>query len=113
MPTPPMKRKNENVYGSCATADPTAETLNRIPTQSRTFLLPYLSVGIPPKSAPTTVPHNAIDITNNPWNQGEISVVCQTSLMGWLAPEITTVSKPKINPANAAMIEIPNVPPDD
>jgi len=27
-------------------------------------------VGIPPKMAPTTVPHSAIDITNNPWNPG-------------------------------------------
>src|SRR5688572_30287418 len=95
-----MKRKKENVYGSCASAEPTADTLNRIPIHSSTFFRPYCSVGRPPVREPNTVPHKAIDIIKNPWNQGE---VCHNSLMGRLAPEITTVSKPKIKPANAAM----------
>ena len=57
---------------------------------------------MPPNKAPTTVPHNAIDIIKKPWNHGE---VFHNSFIGRLAPEITTVSKPNMNPANAAMID--------
>ena len=61
-----MNLKNENVYGSCASAEPMAEAVNRIPIQSNTFFLPYLSVGLPPKIEPTTVPQSAIDMMKNP-----------------------------------------------
>jgi hypothetical protein len=46
-----------------------------------------------------------MDIMKNPWNRGD---VCHNSLIGRLAPEITTVSNPKIKPARAAINEIPN-----
>src|SRR5205085_3935408 len=86
-------------------ADPSAEILKKIPIHNNTFLRPYFWVGSPPKMAPTTVPHKAIDIIKKPWNQGE---VCHNSFIGRLAPEMTTVSKPKIKPARAAISEIPN-----
>jgi hypothetical protein len=37
-----------------------------------------------------------------PWNNGDVS---HNFFMGSLAPEITTVSNPKIKPARAATIE--------
>src|SRR5205809_675785 len=76
-----------------------------MPIQINTFFLPYFCVGIPPHKAPTTVPHKAIDIIKKPWNHGE---VCHNSWMGLSAPEITTVSNPKIKPARAAVKEMPN-----
>ena len=63
-------------------------------------------MGIPPKIDPASVHHSAIDIIKNPWNQGEISVVCHKSFIGWLAPDITTVSNPKMKPARAAVKEM-------
>ena len=66
----------------------------------RVFLRPMRFVGIPPANEPNTVPHSAIDMMKTPWNQAE---VCQSSLMGALAPEITTVSKPNKNPASATV----------
>ena len=43
-----------------------AERLNKIPIQTNTFFRPNFCVGIPPNMAPTTVPHNAIDMIKNP-----------------------------------------------
>jgi hypothetical protein len=54
---------------------------------------------------PNTVPHKAMDMMKKPWNQGE---VCHSALMGKLAPDMTTVSNPKMKPARAAMSEMPN-----
>ena len=79
------------------------EIVNNAPIQISTFFLPYFCVGIPPKMAPITVPHKAMDMIKNPWKRGE---VCQRFLMGRLAPEITTVSNPKIKPARAAVSEM-------
>src|SRR6476620_8903498 len=93
------------MYGSVASAEPKEDTVKKIPTQIRTFFLPYFWVGHPPVNAPTTVPHKAIDIIKNPCNHG---AVCHRSWMSLSAPEITTVSNPKIKPAKAAINEIPN-----
>ena len=64
------------------------------------FLRPIRFVGIPPAKEPSTVPQSAIDMMNTPWNHAE---VCQSSLMGAFAPEITTVSKPNKKPAKATV----------
>src|SRR5215510_15125898 len=66
MPNPPMKRKNENIYGFGAIAVPIADTAKKMPTQNNVFFLPYLSAGMPPINAPTTVPHKAIDMIKMP-----------------------------------------------
>src|SRR5687767_4973502 len=66
IPKPPMKRKKENEYGPGARAEPMAEMVNKSPIQINTFFLPYFSVGMPPKIAPTTVPHKAMDIMKKP-----------------------------------------------
>ena len=105
-PKPPMNRKNENIYGSGARAEPTAEMKYRIPIQNNVFFRPKKSQGIPPKTEPITVPQRAIDMINVPWNQGE---VFHNSLIGRLAPLMTTVSNPNKKPAKAAVIEIPNI----
>ena len=47
-PTPPINLKNENEYGSCANAEPTAEVKNSTPIQIKVFFLPILSQGIEP-----------------------------------------------------------------
>ena len=82
-------------------AEPKAEIRKRIPIQVNVFFLPRLLVGYAPNKAPNTVPHNAIDIIKNPWKKGFIG---HNSLIGKLAPEITTVSKPNKKPDNAATI---------
>ena len=81
--------------------DPSAETKYKTPIHKSVFFLPIESQGIPPNMAPITVPQRAIDMMNVPWNQG---VVCHNSLMGKLAPEMTTVSKPNKNPASATVM---------
>jgi hypothetical protein len=43
----------------------------------------------------------------NPWNQAEVFHKAWISLS---APEITTISKPKMNPAKAAVSEMPKRP---
>ena len=101
-PTPPINLKNEKEYASGAIADPNAETKNKTPIQISVFFLPILSQGIDPKTDPKTVPQRAIDIINTPWNIGD---VFQSSLIGRFAPDITTVSKPNKNPANATDID--------
>ena len=66
------------------------------------FFLPNLSHGYEPNNAPITVPQSAIDIMNIPWNSGEVP---HNSLIGKLAPDITTVSKPNKNPDKATDID--------
>ena len=100
-PTPPMKRKNEKTYGSVAKLEPKAEVKYNTPIQNKVFLRPNLSHGTPPDKAPKTVPHRAMDIIKIPWNQ---SPVFQSFWIDWSAPEITMVSKPNKNPANATVI---------
>ena len=48
------------------------------------------------------VPQSAIDMMNIPWNNGEVS---HKSLIGRLAPDITTVSKPNKKPDRATDID--------
>ena len=59
MPTPPMKRATMNEPTSQASPEPIADTTYRIPLKIRIFRRPHLLVGIPPKQAPSTVPHSA------------------------------------------------------
>ena len=66
IPNPPINLKKEKEYGFVANAVPIADKLNKIPTLSSTFFLPNFSVGNPPKIAPITVPHKAMDIIKNP-----------------------------------------------
>lgn len=99
-PRPPINLNKENEYASGAKAEPIADTKYSAPIQMSVFFRPIRCVGIPPKSEPATVPHKAIDMINVPWNNG---VVSQSSLMGRLAPDITTVSKPNRNPASEAV----------
>ena len=80
-------------------AEPKAEIRKRIPIQVNVFFLPRLLVGYAPNKAPNTVPHKAIDIMKKPWKKG---LVDHNSLVGKLAPEITTVSKPNKKPDNPA-----------
>lgn len=62
-------------------------------------LRPYLSVGIPPNNAPTTVPHNADDMITQPWNTRHAATIL---VMLFQAPDMTTVN-PNKNPAKAAI----------
>src|SRR5690606_41495169 len=59
-PKPPIKRKAAKEIGSLTRADPKAEIRYNTPMMNKVFFLPSLFVGIPPKMAPTTVPHSAI-----------------------------------------------------
>src|SRR6185503_14825428 len=56
MPMPPMNRAMMNVSTFHARAEPTADTIYRMPTQSSVGLRPQRSAGQPPASAPMTVP---------------------------------------------------------
>src|SRR5436190_3602298 len=56
MPTPPMNRATMNVSTFHARAEPNADTIYRMPTQSSVGLRPHRSAGQPPPSAPITVP---------------------------------------------------------
>ena len=66
IPNPPMNLKNAKVIGSFASAAPTAETKYNTPMAMSMFFLPNLFVGIPPVTAPITVPHKAEAITTKP-----------------------------------------------
>ena len=83
-----------------AKADPIAEKKNNTPIHIKVFFLPILLAGIPPNIAPNTVPHKAIPITTVPWKASD---EFQSSCNFLSAPEITTVSKPKRNPAKEAI----------
>lgn len=101
-PSPPMNLKKANTQGSVATAEPTAETKYNTPIQKRVFLRPSLSVGMPPKMAPITVPQSAEAMTTKPWKSSPFGhKACKERS----APEITTVSKPKRKPASATVID--------
>src|SRR5690606_29212583 len=80
------------------------------PSQNKVFFLPNRSVGMPPKREPSTVPQSAMDMMKMPWKvkmeSPKNQLVPHNSLMGWLAPEITTVSNPNKKPARAAVREI-------
>ena len=67
-PTPiqPKHLKKAKLRRSLASAEPMADTEYRMPIQKRVFFLPHLSVGKPPKSAPTTVPQSAMPMTTQP-----------------------------------------------
>ena len=96
---PPTNLKKEKVKGSVANADPTAETKKNKPIKVKVFFRPNLFVGKAPNKAPMTVPQSAIDIMKKPWKTGPVD---QSSLIGRLAPEITTVSNPNRKPDKAA-----------
>ena len=59
---------------------------------------PQRSIGQPPNTAPTTVPHSALEIAR-PCSAG---LMFHTRCTACSAPEITAVSKPNRNPASAA-----------
>src|SRR5690606_13070932 len=101
-PSPPINRNAAKETGSFTSAEPIAETKYNAPIKNKVFLRPNLLVGIPPNIAPTTVPHKAIAITTEPW---KASVVPHSSCNCLSAPDITTVSNPKRNPARAAQID--------
>jgi len=71
-----------------------------MPIQNSVRRLPNRSLGMPPRRAPRTVPHRAIDMMKSPWKSGLVS---QSIWMGRSAPEMTIVSKPNKKPASAAM----------
>src|ERR1043165_1491915 len=101
MPMPPISRAMMNVSTFHASADPTADTMYNTPIQSSVGLRPKRSAGQPPPNAPTTVPYSA----------AASATPCTPALRGqmpWIAcsaPEITTVSKPKRNPASAEVTD--------
>ena len=61
-----MKRKKEKEYGSQANMEPTAETEKSTPIQINVGFRPRMSVGLPPKSEPKTVPQRAMDMMKVP-----------------------------------------------
>src|SRR5580698_3607004 len=68
-----------------------------MPIQSRVALRPNRSAGQPPSREPITVPYSA-EAMATPCSSG---LSPQSAWMVFSAPEITTVSKPKRNPASA------------
>src|SRR6185503_7480862 len=73
------------------------DTVYSTPVQSSVGLRPNLSAGQAPASAPITVPYSADPMTM-PCSPG---LSPQSDWIVCSAPEITTVSKPKRNPARA------------
>ena len=72
-----------------------------MPILTRVFFRPNLAVGKPPRNEPRTVPQRAA-LSAQPCIEplkGQMFWIC------FSAPEITTVSKPKRNPASAAVID--------
>src|SRR5690606_11206154 len=97
-PRPPINRKSMNEYTSGASAEPTADTRYSTPIQSKVFFRPKCSEGQPPTNDPITVPQRAILIASP-------CKLLSRSQSDWIvcsAPEITTVSNPKRNPARDA-----------
>lgn len=58
-PNPPINLKIPKTHGLTAKDDPIAEIVYNNPIKKSVFFLPYLSLGIAPRTAPKTVPHNA------------------------------------------------------
>ena len=58
-PKPPINLKIPKNHGFMANEDPIAEIVYNNPIRKRVFFLPYLSLGMAPRRAPKTVPHNA------------------------------------------------------
>ena len=101
MPSPPMKRATMKMFCSGAIPEPTAETKYNIPIQISVGRRPNRSVGQPPSSAPSTVPHSAALMHNPCHSESSSQIAC----IFCSAPEITTASKPNKNPASAEIID--------
>src|SRR5687768_16347022 len=92
--SPPTNLKSKKTYQLKARAVPIAATRKSTAIQKTVFLRPYLSDGIPPNIAPTTVPTKAIETVSpcsNTFKPHNTLILCS-------APEITAVSKPKRKP---------------
>ena len=100
---PAIKRESKNSGQFRASPQPSDDTKKHAAKAKSTFLRPNRSDALPITRTPAIVPMMAI-ATVKPWR---ISSNLKSVSNGSLAPEIATVSKPKISPPSAAT----NVPP--
>ena len=99
VPIPPMNRIHARTCGPSTfppgvTAQPAADTKNRMPIHTSVGLRPRMSHIFPAASAPNTVPISAPAITSPCQNGASANSFCTA----WSHPDITPASKPNSSP---------------